>query len=95
MIELPLFPPISLALWFCFLDIGLKSRDHLSENVRRMRQIQRKCKEREAASNQPVRPMWKSEKYKDVSSKIKTDIIEVCTTLLCISRQNALIQYEE
>ncbi|XP_064614193.1 enkurin domain-containing protein 1-like [Liolophura sinensis] len=55
---------------------GLKSRDHVSENVRRMRQIQRKCKEREAASNQPVRPMWKSEKYKDVSSKIKTDIIE-------------------
>lgn len=36
-------------------------RDHLGENVRRMRQIQRQAKEREANAHQPVKALWKSE----------------------------------
>lgn len=60
------------------------SRDHFRENVRRMRQIQRKCREREEESVQPVKALWKSEKYKDVQSRIKTDI-EVFDTCLCNS----------
>jgi hypothetical protein len=39
-----------------------------------MRQIQRMSKEKEAESVQPVKALWKSEKYKDISSKIKDDI---------------------
>ncbi|XP_060574068.1 enkurin domain-containing protein 1-like isoform X2 [Ruditapes philippinarum] len=49
-------------------------KDHFRENVRRMRQIQRMSKEKEAESVQPVKALWKSEKYKDISSKIKDDI---------------------
>lgn len=49
-------------------------RDHLGENVRRMRQIQRQAKEREANAHQPVKALWKSEKYSGVTSKIKEDI---------------------
>ncbi|KAK7113492.1 enkurin domain-containing protein 1-like [Littorina saxatilis] len=48
-------------------------KDHLSENVRRMRQIQRKCKQREKETTQPVKVMWKSEKYADIQSKIKQE----------------------
>lgn len=48
--------------------------DHLSENVRRMRQIQRNCKQREVESQKPVKVMWKSEKYTGVESKIKQDL---------------------
>ncbi|XP_053392712.1 enkurin domain-containing protein 1-like isoform X2 [Mercenaria mercenaria] len=50
------------------------SKDHFRENVRRMRQIQRKSREKEVESVQPVKALWKSEKYKDVPSKIKDDI---------------------
>lgn len=51
-----------------------RMRDHLGENVRRMRQIQRQAKEREANAHQPVKALWKSEKYSGVTSKIKEDI---------------------
>ncbi|XP_052786327.1 enkurin domain-containing protein 1-like isoform X1 [Mya arenaria] len=49
-------------------------KDHFRENVRRMRQMQRQSKERDVQSAQPVKALWKSEKYKDISSKIKSDI---------------------
>ncbi|KAH3863580.1 enkurin domain-containing protein 1-like isoform X1 [Dreissena polymorpha] len=49
-------------------------KDHFRENVRRMRQIQRKAREKEVESVQPMKALWKSEKYKDVPSKIKSDI---------------------
>lgn len=39
-----------------------------------MRQIQRQAKEREANAHQPVKALWKSEKYSGVTSKIKEDI---------------------
>lgn len=51
-----------------------RMRDHLGENVRRMRQIQRQAKEREANAHQPVKALWKSEKYSGITSKIKEDI---------------------
>ncbi|XP_053392711.1 enkurin domain-containing protein 1-like isoform X1 [Mercenaria mercenaria] len=56
------------------------SKDHFRENVRRMRQIQRKSREKEVESVQPVKALWKSEKYKDVPSKIKDDIEKVPDT---------------
>ena len=48
-------------------------KDHVAENVRRMRQIQRKAKQREAESVQPVKVLWKSDKYTEVQSKIKQE----------------------
>lgn len=50
------------------------SKDHFRENVRRMRQIQKKSREKEAESVQPVKALWKSEKYSTVPSRIKHDI---------------------
>lgn len=44
------------------------------ENVRRMRQIQRQSKAREADSHKPVKALWQSDKYSNVTSKIKEDI---------------------
>lgn len=48
-------------------------KDHFRENVRRMRQIQRQARQRETESQQPVKALWKSEKYREVPSKIKSD----------------------
>lgn len=48
-----------------------------------MRQIQRQSREREIESQKPVKALWKSEKYKDVQSKIKSDF-EVCTDVCII-----------
>ncbi|KAL5019310.1 hypothetical protein ScPMuIL_005032 [Solemya velum] len=54
----------------------LKMKDHFRENVKRMRQIQRKCKERDADGphDQPLKALWQSEKYRNVQSRIKTDL---------------------
>ena len=56
----------------CVLDFSTK--DHVSENVRRMRQIQRKCKQREQEAAKPVKVLWKSDRYADVESRIKQDL---------------------
>ncbi|XP_076467854.1 enkurin domain-containing protein 1-like [Babylonia areolata] len=53
-------------------DFSMK--DHMLENVRRMRQIQKKTQEKEAESVKPVKVMWKSDKYTDVPSRIKQDL---------------------
>ncbi|KAL8563940.1 hypothetical protein ACOMHN_059370 [Nucella lapillus] len=47
------------------------NKDHMHENVRRMRQIQRKCQNKEAEAVKPVKALWKSEKYTEVPSRIK------------------------
>jgi len=47
-----------------------------------MRQIQRQSREREAESTKPVKALWKSEKYKDVTSRIKSDITVIIKTEL-------------
>mgnify|MGYP000222864660 CR=1 FL=1 len=49
-------------------------RDHFRENVRRMRQIQRRAREKEEETVQPVKALWKSEKYREIPSRIKADL---------------------
>lgn len=57
---------------------GKESKDHEKENVRRMREIQRKCKEKELAREhsqpKPVKALWKSQKYENVESKVKAKL---------------------
>ncbi|XP_064630674.1 enkurin domain-containing protein 1-like [Lineus longissimus] len=54
-------------------------KDHMKENWRRMRQIQKVSKEREADKEQkqpvPVKALWKSEKYSDVPSRVAENIV--------------------
>ncbi|KAF6032562.1 ENKD1 [Bugula neritina] len=49
-------------------------KNHVSENVRRMRQIQRRCRQKQreevASAPVPVKALWKSEKYEAVPSKL-------------------------
>lgn len=51
-----------------------RSKNHYAENMRRIRQIQRTSKQKENDTHQPVKALWKSEKYSTVQSKIKGDI---------------------
>eukprot|EP00079_Xenopus_tropicalis_P015612 XP_004913560.1 PREDICTED: enkurin domain-containing protein 1 [Xenopus tropicalis] len=57
-----------------------KSKDHVKENVKRMREIQRKCREIEQENGKgtpkPVKALWKSQKYVNVESKVKTKLQE-------------------
>ncbi|NWR57694.1 ENKD1 protein, partial [Bucorvus abyssinicus] len=68
------------------LDGGLpvkhrkQSKDHEKENVRRIKEIQKRCKEKERAQEhsqpKPVRALWKSQKYENVESKVKARLQE-------------------
>ncbi|XP_070616450.1 enkurin domain-containing protein 1 isoform X2 [Erythrolamprus reginae] len=53
-------------------------KDHEKENLRRMREIQRRCREKEQARQQtqskPVKALWKSQKYENVESKVKAKL---------------------
>ncbi|XP_070616447.1 enkurin domain-containing protein 1 isoform X1 [Erythrolamprus reginae] len=55
-------------------------KDHEKENLRRMREIQRRCREKEQARQQtqskPVKALWKSQKYENVESKVKAKLQE-------------------
>ncbi|VDI03321.1 Hypothetical predicted protein [Mytilus galloprovincialis] len=51
-----------------------RSKNHYAENMRRIRSIQRQSKQKENDTHQPVKALWKSEKYSSVTSKIKDDI---------------------
>ncbi|XP_018113243.1 enkurin domain-containing protein 1 isoform X2 [Xenopus laevis] len=57
-----------------------KSKDHVKENVRRMREIQKKCREIELenvkGTPKPVKALWKSQKYVNVESKVMTKLQE-------------------
>uniref|UniRef100_G1MVW8 Enkurin domain-containing protein n=1 Tax=Meleagris gallopavo TaxID=9103 RepID=G1MVW8_MELGA len=59
---------------------GKESKDHEKENVRRIKEIQKKCKERERAQERsqpkPVKALWKSQKYENVESKVKARLQE-------------------
>lgn len=50
------------------------SKNHYAANMRRIRQIQRLSKQKENESHQPVKALWKSDKYSSIQSKIKEDI---------------------
>jgi hypothetical protein len=58
--------------FLCFSEPPPK--DHMKENWRRMRQIQKVSKDRESEKEKkqplPVKALWKSEKYNDVPSRI-------------------------
>uniref|UniRef100_A0A8D0G764 Enkurin domain containing 1 n=1 Tax=Sphenodon punctatus TaxID=8508 RepID=A0A8D0G764_SPHPU len=55
-------------------------KDHEKENVRRMREIQKKCREKELAREhsqpKPVKALWKSQKYENVESRVKAKLQE-------------------
>ncbi|XP_030059519.1 enkurin domain-containing protein 1 [Microcaecilia unicolor] len=55
-------------------------KDHEKENVRRMREIQKKCREKEMekehSRSKPVKALWKSQKYDHVESKVKAKLQE-------------------
>ncbi|XP_074439550.1 enkurin domain-containing protein 1 isoform X3 [Larus michahellis] len=59
---------------------GKESKDHEKENVRRIKEIQKKCKEKERAQARsqpkPVKALWKSQKYENVESKVKAKLQE-------------------
>ncbi|KFW92896.1 Enkurin domain-containing protein 1, partial [Phalacrocorax carbo] len=56
------------------------AKDHEKENVRRIKEIQKKCKEKEQAREhsqpKPVKALWKSQKYEYVESKVKAKLQE-------------------
>ncbi|NXE39532.1 ENKD1 protein, partial [Ptilorrhoa leucosticta] len=67
------------------LDRGLpvkrkEAKDYEKENVRRIKEIQKKCKEKERAQEhsqpKPVKALWKSQKYENVESKVKAKLQE-------------------
>ncbi|BFZ02734.1 hypothetical protein BsWGS_05773 [Bradybaena similaris] len=55
-------------------NFDFRTRNQLNENVRRMREIQRRCKQKEAEKQDCVKVLWKSQKYSTVESKIKQDV---------------------
>nr|XP_028595585.1 enkurin domain-containing protein 1 [Podarcis muralis]XP_028595586.1 enkurin domain-containing protein 1 [Podarcis muralis] len=66
-----------------FQEVTPKRKDHKDyekENLRRMREIQRKCREKEQARElsqpKPVKALWKSQKYESVESKVKAKLQE-------------------
>ncbi|XP_006036363.1 enkurin domain-containing protein 1 isoform X2 [Alligator mississippiensis] len=71
-----------------------ESKNYEKENVRRIREIQKKCKEKELAREhsrpQPVKALWKSQKYENVGSKVKAKIqIQVEGTSIDFVSHNA------
>ncbi|XP_069511272.1 enkurin domain-containing protein 1 [Ambystoma mexicanum] len=59
-------------------------KDHEKENVRRMREIQKKCRakemERENNRPKPVKALWKSQKYESVESKVIARLQDISPT---------------
>ncbi|NXU90699.1 ENKD1 protein, partial [Xiphorhynchus elegans] len=55
-------------------------KDYEKENVRRIKEIQKRCKEKERAQERsqpkPVKALWKSQKYENVESKVKAKLQE-------------------
>ena len=57
-------------------------RDYGKENVRRLREIQRRCREQEVQRQQarpvPVKALWSSPKYQDVPSRVMAQLQVRC-----------------
>uniref|UniRef100_A0A8C4X292 Enkurin domain containing 1 n=1 Tax=Erpetoichthys calabaricus TaxID=27687 RepID=A0A8C4X292_ERPCA len=55
-----------------------EAKNHEKENVRRMREIQRRCREREMEREEtgpkPIKALWKSQKYEGVQSKVMAQL---------------------
>ncbi|KFO04470.1 Enkurin domain-containing protein 1, partial [Balearica regulorum gibbericeps] len=60
--------------------LRLPLKDPEKESVRRIKEIQKKCKEKERAQEhsqpKPVKALWKSQKYENVESKVKAKLQE-------------------
>ena len=61
---------------------GEPPKNHIAANTIKIKQLMRKVKEREAQKERiandratPVKALWKSDKYKDVQSKLKELLI--------------------
>lgn len=67
-------------------------RDYGKENVRRMREIQRRFREQEAQKDHlkpvPVKALWTSPKYQDIPSRVmaqlQVSVLSLCTVLMFI-----------
>ncbi|XP_036607326.1 enkurin domain-containing protein 1 isoform X2 [Trichosurus vulpecula] len=59
-------------------------KDHEKENVRRIREIQKRCQEQERGQDysrpQPLKALWRSPKYDKVESRLKVKLQEPSTT---------------
>ncbi|CAH1245913.1 ENKD1 [Branchiostoma lanceolatum] len=54
--------------------------DHIRENVRRMRQVQRESRRRQEEANKPMKPLFKSTKWEGVESKVKKKLENVSSS---------------
>lgn len=50
------------------------SKDHLKENMRRIRRIQLSAREKENEAKQPVKALWKLSKFDSVESRLKEQL---------------------
>ena len=49
-----------------------------------MRQLQKQSKQRQEQKTQPVKALWQSEKYKDVTSKVANLIVVSTSCFYCL-----------
>lgn len=67
--------------------------------MRRIKEIQKKCKEKERAQERsqpkPVKALWKSQKYENVESKVKAKLqVGICGGALELSRLGVWLSHE-
>ena len=46
------------------------AKDHVKDNVKRMREIQAKCKQKQEEQTKPVKPLYRPDKYDHVPAKV-------------------------
>lgn len=68
--------------------------------MRRIKEIQKKCKEKERAQEhsqpKPVKALWKSQKYENVESKVKAKLqVGIYGGALGLSRLGMWLSHEE
>jgi hypothetical protein len=56
--------------------------DHLKDNVKRMRQIQKDARQKQEEAKKPVKALWKSSKYDSVTSRVK-ESLDVRRIFIC------------
>jgi len=52
----------------------INSRDHIKDNVRRMRQIQKETRLTQEEINKPVKALWKANKFDHIQSKVMDEL---------------------
>jgi len=46
------------------------AKDHVKDNVKRMREIQAKCKQKQEEEAKPVKPLYRPDKYDHIPAKV-------------------------